>query len=288
MTAIAVMIDPATRKRTALGVRVKQPCKVQTNVCQGVGEIDPEWRVLESGVLAIKTTVQVVTEKGLHCVWYDPLNRGRLVCPHGWGQWHLSTWNGPRAPLFPKPKWTTCDCRTATGLCARKKQRCEKGAGGHIECADGVPAAVPSPGYYDVLMATHGAEELRPGLCGVRVPGVYGLKGEAFYMVKGDVANVLRCSHGQTTNTLNAQARERRSRAASLVVAALFGRRLAHRALGGMSQTQRVPDRATARVLVCLVLALHATREARRTRRGIAPPCGCTPVHVKARMTKCR
>ena len=285
------MIDTATHKRTARGFRVKQPRTVQTSVCQRVGKINPEWRVLESGVLAIKTTVQVVTEKGIHRVWYDPVNGGRFVCPHGWGQWHLSTWNGPRALLFPKPTWTTCDCRTATGLCARKKQRCpcEKGAGGHIERADSVPATAPSPGYYDVLMATHGANELRPGLCGVRVPGVYGRKGEAFYMVKGDVSNVLRCSHGQTTNTLNAQARERRSRAASLVAAALCGRRLAFGTLGGTQTRQvQVPDRGTARALVCLLLTLHATREARRTRRGVPTPCGCTPVHVKARMTRCR
>ena len=261
------MIDTTTRPRV-IGKRCR---KVQAHVCLG----ETEWRVLESGVLALRTSVEVATAGGRHRVWFDPLNGGRLVCPHGWGQWHLSSWNGPRAHLFPKPKWTTCDCGTATGLCARKR---EGGAR-----TDG---CVSAPSYYDVLLAAQSAEQLRPGLCGVRVPGVYGLKGEAFYMVKGDVASVLRCSHGQTTNTLNAQARERRGRAASLVVAALFGRRLALRALGGMSQTHQLPDRGTARALVCLTLALHATREARRIRRGVAPPCGCTPVHVKARMAR--
>ena len=50
------------------------------------------------------------------------------MCPHGWGAYHLSGWNGPRAHLFPKPDWTTCDCRSATGLCGgrgTKRQRCE-------------------------------------------------------------------------------------------------------------------------------------------------------------------
>ena len=244
------------------------------------GEAGAEWRVLESGVLAIKTGVKV-TEGGCRHVWFDPLSGGRLVCAHGWGQWHLSSWNGPRAHLFSKPAWTTCDCPTATGLCSRKRRR-EPEAGVCL----GTPGIAP-PSYYDTLLAMHDAEELRPGLRGVRVPGVYGLKGEAFYMAKGDVASVLRCGHGHTTHTLNAQARERRSRAASLVAAALFGRRFALRALGG-SHPQQVPDRGTARALVCLLLALHATREARRIRRGVATPCGCSPVHVKAKMARCR
>ena len=274
------MIDITSHRRIARRPVSVRRRKVAKRVCE---KMCTEWRVLESGVLAIKTGVEIVTEKRLHHVWYDPLNGGRLVCPHGWGQWHLSSWNGPRAHLFPKPTWTTCDCGTATGLCSRKRGACgQKGVG---DCFDAC-ASVPS--YYDVLLAAQSAEELRPGLCGVRVPGVYGLKGEPFYMVKGDVAKVLRCNHGQTTNTLNAQARERRGRAASLVAAALFGRRLAHRALGGMHMTDPPPDRGTRRALVCLILALHVAREARRTRRGVAPPCGCTPVHVKAKMTRCR
>ena len=83
-----------------------------------------EWRVLESGVLAVKTPLEVVTVQGTRSVWFEPRKK-RLVCSHGWGQYHLSSWNGPRAADFPKPSWTTCDCKSATGLCARKKLRGE-------------------------------------------------------------------------------------------------------------------------------------------------------------------
>ena len=84
-----------------------------------------EWRVLENGVLAVKTPLEVVTPEGkTRCIWFEPRKK-RLVCPHGWGQYHLGIWNGPRAADFPKPAWTTCDCKSATGLCARKKLRGE-------------------------------------------------------------------------------------------------------------------------------------------------------------------
>ena len=180
-----------------------------------------EWRVLESGVLAVKTPLEVVTTEGkTRCIWFEPRKR-RLVCPHGWGQYHLGIWNGPRAADFPKPAWTTCDCQSATGLCARKKLRGE------------VAADAPTPSYYETLVAARGTEELRPGLVGARVPGVVGADGAAFYMVKGDAASVLRCRHGQTTHTLGAQTRERQRYAAGLVVAALLGHRIAGRAMGG-------------------------------------------------------
>ena len=163
-----------------------------------------EWRVLESGVLAVKTPLEVVTTEGkTRCIWFEPRKR-RLVCPHGWGQYHLGIWNGPRAADFPKPAWTTCDCQSATGLCARQKLREEVAS----------DASVPS--YYETLVAARGTEELRPGLVGARVPGVVGADGGAFYMVKGDAASVLRCRHGQTTHTLGAQTRERQRYAAGL------------------------------------------------------------------------
>ena len=60
-----------------------------------------EWRVLESGVLAVKTPLNVVTVQGTRSVWFEPRKK-RLVCPHGWGQYHLGIWNGPRAAEFPK------------------------------------------------------------------------------------------------------------------------------------------------------------------------------------------
>jgi len=199
-----------------------------------------EWRVLESGVLAVKTPLEILTPTGTRSIWFEPRKR-RLVCPHGWGQYHLSAWNGPRANTFPKPAWTTCNCASATGVCgARTKLKAEA-------------AAASPPSYYETLVAAHGTTELRGGLCGARVPGVQGVDGGAFYMVKGDVAHVLRCRHGHTTNTLNAQTRERRRRAAGLVLA-----------------------------------ALHATREARRARRGGAVACGCAPVYVKACVVKGR
>ena len=233
-----------------------------------------EWRVLESGVLAVKTPLEVVTTEGkTRCIWFEPRKR-RLVCPHGWGQYHLGIWNGPRAADFPKPAWTTCDCQSATGLCARQKLREEVAS----------DASVPS--YYETLVAARGTEELRPGLVGARVPGVVGADGGAFYMVKGDAASVLRCRHGQTTHTLGAQTRERQRYAAALIAAALCGHRLAGRALGGAAGPEAPSGAscATRRVLVGLVAALHAARAARRARRGGAAACGCAPVFVRARV----
>jgi hypothetical protein len=104
-----------------------------------------------------------------------------------------------------------------------------------------------------------------------------------FYMVNGDAASVLRCRHGQTTHTLSAQARERQHYAAGLVAAALLGHRVAGKALGG-GATGLEGSRGTRRVLVRLVVALHATRAARRARRGGVVACGCAPVFVKARV----
>lgn len=244
-------------------------------------ELLTEWRVLESGVLAVRTPLEVVSAKTdeRRAIWFDPRKK-RLVCPHGWGQYHLSSWNGPRAEAFPKPAWTTCDCGSATGVCARKQLKAETAT-----------AAATPPSYYETLVAMHGTTELRGGLCGARVPGVQGADGGAFYMVKGDVAHVLRCRHGHTTNTLTAQARERRRRAAGLVLAALFGRRVAHKALGndgGAAPIAATTAHGTAKALVGLLVALHATREARRARRGGAAACGCAPAFVKACVVKSR
>ena len=231
-----------------------------------------EWRVLESGVLAVKTPLEVVTTEGKRCIWFEPRKK-RLICPHGWGQYHLGIWNGPRAADFPKPAWTTCDCQSATGLCARQKLREEVAS----------DASVPS--YYETLVAARRTEELRPGLVGARVPGVVGADGGAFYMVKGDAASVLRCRHGQTTHTLGAQTRERQRYAAGLVAAALLGHRLAGRASGGaVGPEDPSASRRVRRVLVGLVVALHAARAARRARRGGVVACGCAPVFVKARV----
>ena len=235
-----------------------------------------EWRVLESGVLAVKTPLEVVTTEGkTRCIWFEPRKR-RLVCPHGWGQYHLGIWNGPRAADFPKPAWTTCDCQSATGLCARQKLREEVAS----------DASVPS--YYETLVAARGTEELRPGLVGARVPGVVGADGGAFYMVKGDAASVLRCRHGQTTHTLSAQARERQRYAAALIAAALLGHRIVGRASGGAAGPEDPSASRTARrVLVGFVVALHAARAARRARRGGVVACGCAPVFVKACVKAC-
>ena len=234
-----------------------------------------EWRVLESGVLAVRTPLEVAsaTTNERRAIWYDPLKK-RLVCPHGWGEYHLSTWNGPRAKAFAKPAWTTCDCRSATGVCARKRLKAETAA-----------VASSPPSYYETLVAMHGTAELRGGLCGTRVPGVQGADGGAFYMVRGDAPSVLRCRHGHTTNTLSAQARERRRWAAGLVLTALFGRRVAVRALrgGAAPPAAATTTHGTARALVRLLVAWHATREARRARRGaVVVACGCAPVYVKA------
>ena len=234
-----------------------------------------QWRVLESGVLAVKTPLEVATPEGKRCIWFEPRKR-RLVCPHGWGQYHLGIWNGPRAADFPKPAWTTCDCKSATGLCARKKLR------------DETASSAPTPSYYETLVAARGTEELRPGLVGARVPGVVGADGGAFYMVKGDAASVLRCRHGQTTHTLGAQARERQRYAAALIAAALLGDRIVGRASGGAAGPEDPSASRTARrVLVGFVVALHAARAARRARRGGVVACGCAPVFVKACVKAC-
>lgn len=232
-----------------------------------------EWRVLESGVLAVRTPLEVVTPTGNRAIWFEPQKK-RLVCPHGWGQFHLSSWNGPRAAAFPKPAWTTCDCRSATGVCARKKLR------------DQV-ANAPAPSYYDTLVLTYGTTELRAGLTGARVPGAVGADGGDFYMVKGDAASVLRCRHGLTTHTLAVHARERRRRAVSLVAAALLGPPVARKALGGAAGSEST-SHGQRRALVLLLLVLHAARESRRARRGTPSPCGCTPVFVKACVSKVR
>ena len=94
---------------------------------------EAEWRVLENGVLATPTSIEVVTERGLRCIWYDPRGCGRLVCEHGWGAFHMNAWNGPRAHRFPKPSWTTCDCRSATGLCGGRRSRAKRP---HQECEE--------------------------------------------------------------------------------------------------------------------------------------------------------
>ena len=62
-----------------------------------------EWRVLESGVLAVKTPLEVASVKtgSRRAIWFDPLKK-RLVCSHGWGQYHLSLWNSPRAAAFQR------------------------------------------------------------------------------------------------------------------------------------------------------------------------------------------
>ena len=231
-----------------------------------------QWRVLESGMLAVKMPLEVVTTEGKRSIWFEPRKK-RLVCPHGWGQYHLGIWNGPRAADFPKPTWTTCDCKGATGLCTRKK------------LCEGVGSGTTTPSYYETLVSTVGTTELRPGLLGARVPGVVGAEGGAFYMVKGDAASVLRCRHGQTTHTLSAQTRERQRYAAGLVAAALLGHHIAGKALGRGATGREDPSasRGTRRVLVGLVVALHATRAALRARRG-GVTCGCAAVFVKARV----
>ena len=114
-----------------------------------------QWRVLESGMLAVKMPLEVVTTEGKRSIWFEPRKK-RLVCPHGWGQYHLGIWNGPRAADFPKPTWTTCDCKGATGLCTRKK------------LCEGVGSGTTTPSYYETLVAAQGTVELRPGLLSAR------------------------------------------------------------------------------------------------------------------------
>ena len=264
----------------------RQPRDRSANVAVAMPSTgEAEWRVLENGVLATPTSIEVVTECGRRCIWCDPRGGGRLVCEHGWGAFHLNAWNGPRAHRFPKPSWTTCDCRSATGLCGgrrsrakRPHQECEEleaatgrtNDGGESDCTVLGSRTKPIP-YYDVLLAQHGTTELRTGLHGTRVPGVVGADGEPFYMVKGDVANVLRCRHGCTTNTLAAQARKRRRDAASLVAAAVLGPCVVRKALGGVAG-----------------VAGAEAREAKRARRSASLPCGCSPVHLKAHIAKRR
>ena len=76
-----------------------------------------------------------------------------------------------------------------------------------------------------------------------------------------------------------------------LLRAALFGRRVAHKALGndgGAAPIAATTAHGTAKALVGLLVALHATREARRARRGGAAACGGAPAFVKACVVKSR
>ena len=127
---------------------------------------------------------------------------------------------------------------------------------------------------------------------GTRVPGVVGADGEPFYMVKGDVVNVLRCRHGHTTNMLAVRARERRRHAASLVAAAVLGPCVVRKALGGVAGVAGAEATSmgygTRRALVRMLLALHEAREAKRARRSASLPCGCSAVHLKAHIAKGR
>ena len=284
-----------------------QPRDRSANVAVAMSSTgEAEWRVLENGVLATPTSIEVVTERGRRCIWCDPRGGGRLVCEHGWGAYHLNAWNGPRAHRFPKPSWTTCDCRSATGLCGgrrsrakRPHQECEEleaatgstNDGGESDCTVLGSRTKPLP-YYDVLLSQHGTTELRTGLHGTRVPGVVGADGEPFYMVKGDVANVLRCRHGHTTNMLAVRARERRRHAASLVAAAVLGPCVVRKALGGVAGVAGAEATSmgygTRRALVRMLLALHEAREAKRARRSASLPCGCSAVHLKAHIAKRR
>ena len=116
------------------------------------------------------------------------------------------------------------------------------------------------------------------------MPGAVGADGGSFYMVKGDAASVLRCRHGQTTHTLGAQTRERQRYAAGLIAAALLRHRIAGKAMGGAAGPEAPSGASCAarKGLVRIVVMLHATRAARRARRGGAAACGCAPVCVKA------
>ena len=84
-----------------------------------------------------------------------------------------------------------------------------------------------------------------------------------------------------------AQARERQRYAAGLIAAALLGHRIAGKALGGAADFEAPSaSRAARKGLVRIVVMLHATRAARRVRRGGAAACGCAPVFVKARVKR--
>ena len=119
-----------------------------------------------------------------------------------------------------------------------------------------------------------------------RTGGGWRRRRSVFYMVKDDAANVLRCRHGHTTNTLATQARKRRSHAASLVAAAVLGPCVVRKALGGVAGVAGAEATAmgygTRRALVRMLLALYEAREAKRARRSASLPCGCSAVHVSA------
>ena len=71
----------------------------------------------------------------------------------------------------------------------------------------------------------------------------------------------------------------------TLVHLAPLGHRIAGKVLGGVVAPEgSSTSRSTRRVLVGLVVTLHATRAARRARRGGVVACGCAAVFVKARV----
>ena len=228
---------------------------------------DSVWCVLESGVLAVKTNVELSSpgEPTKH-VWFDP-QKNRLVCAHGWGQYHIGIWNGPRSDRFVKPHWTSCECKSATGLCSRKKIKSDQ-------------SSITPPDKYDTLVAMHGTTKLRPGLFGTRVPGIFGEGGEHFFKVLGDPMTVLRCKHGATSHTLSVQAREQYRYARSLVAAALFGRKLTLRGVR-FQEESKTGIHASNKMLVKLIMCLHDFRKDRRARRGVHAACYCAPIFVK-------
>jgi len=231
-----------------------------------------EWRVLESGVLAVKTPLNVVTVQGTRSVWFEPRKK-RLVCPHGWGQYHLGIWNGPRAAEFPKSQLGQRVNARVQPACARARS-----CAGRCWHPMREPQATTRRSW-----PPRARKSFAPAWSGracrarwSRRRGVLHGQGRR----RERAALPPRADHAHARRP---QARERQRYAAGLIAAALLGHRIAGKAMGGAAGPEGPSaSRAARRGLVRLVVMLHAARAARRARRGGAAACGCAPVFVKA------
>ena len=217
-----------------------------------------KWAILETGVLAVETSLKVIGIDGTTRPVFFDHHQQRLVCKHGWAAGKVCAFV---ADSSLKPKWSSCDCTSACGL------SCAKTAP-HVAAA----AAHRPPPYYEVLQRTPSVP-LASGLKGYRLPGVFDKLERPVFRVVGDPLTILRCQHGNSTTQLRGDRAQDRRDAAHLI--ALVWKRRSARAAATATATA-----ATVYALV-VMRALYATAAGRqRVRQGKIGRlrCTCTPV----------
>ena len=217
-------------------------------------DTDDKWVVLESGALAVQTSLNVVGIHGaLRPIYFDH-HQQRLVCKHGWAAAKVCAFV---ANPSQRPQWTSCDCTSACGL------SCAKTAP-HVVAA----AAQTPPSYYDILQRMP-AVPLASGLKGYRLPGVFDKLGRPVFRVLGDPLAVLRCQHGNSTTQLRSDRAQDKHDAAHLITVCMKLRLYA-------------PEKAAAAIRTLVVLRTLHVEAARRQRARQGKinriHCSCTPV----------